>query len=135
VGLPARVRAGVKIFAGSVSGIRPAIEDGAARFDVSLDRPDDPRLRQNLRVDVMVVTEVRENVVRVPRGPFARSGSEQHVFVLEDGRAVRTDVRFGVSGIEHFEIASGLEAGQRIVLSDLHAYQHLARLEVKGVLQ
>ncbi len=131
-GMPARIKAGDTTLNGRVDVVHPSIEDGVARFDVILDDPDHDGLRSNLRVDVMVVTEVRDNVLRVARGPFARGNRDQPVFVLRDGKADRIPTRFGVSGIDYYEIVDGPREGEVVIISDMQPYEHLEQIDVDG---
>ena len=115
---------------GRLSQIYPTIENGAVKFTVDLDQPRHPELRNNLGIDVLVVTGSRTNVLRVPKGAFVQGGVIQKVFVVEGDRAVRRDVRLGVAGYDHYEVLEGLEAGDQIILSDMKDHLHLAQIRL-----
>jgi HlyD family secretion protein len=131
VGLPVRIVAAGRPLNGTVAAVLPAIEGGAAKFLVDLEQPSDPELRQNLRVDVHVVTAAKDGVPSVPRGPFAAGGTSQPVFVVDGGRLVKRQVRFGVMGFDRLEIADGVELGVEIVLSDMQDYAHLETVRLR----
>lgn len=122
-GLPVSVVIDGQALPGTLASVNPAIENGAARFFVDLQDPSDARLRQNLRVDVFVVTGRHEGVLRIARGPFAEGGSVQQVFVVEGNRAVRRPVRFGLSGRDAFEVVDGLRDHDRVIVSDMQDYR------------
>ncbi len=130
-GQTVKVQLGEERLAGHVANVFPAMEAGTVRFTVELLQPSHARLRQNLRVDVSVVTDSLADVLRVRKGPFARSGPDQQVFVVRDGRAVRTDARFGLSGYEYFEIVDGLEEGLEVIISNMKDYTHLKEIRIK----
>lgn len=115
---------------GRLSQIYPTIENGAVKFTVDLDQPRHPELRNNLGIDVLVVTGSRTNVLRVPKGAFVQGGVIQKVFVVDGDRAVRRDVRLGVAGYDHYEVLEGLEAGDQIILSDMKDHLHLAQIRL-----
>lgn len=101
-----------------ISRIYPTIEDGVVRFESELADPSDPRLRNDLRVDVLVVTGRREATLRVRKGPFLRGqGAEQALFMIDGDRAVRQEVTFGLSGHEYVEVVDGLTEGEEIIIS------------------
>jgi HlyD family secretion protein len=127
-GLPCRVLVDGEPLEGRLGGVHPTIENGIARFDVELDQPSFAKLRNNLRVDVLVVTDSRADALRLPRGSF--SGGVEQVFVVEGDRAVRRRVRFGLVGYEHAEVLEGLAAGEEVVLSDTSDVRHLDELEI-----
>jgi HlyD family secretion protein len=113
---------------GTISTIQPAIRDGAVSFSVSLVRRDSPLLRPNLRVDVLVVVGHKERALRVLRGPFAEGDGKREVFVVRDGRAIRTPAQLGLAGASHLEVLQGLQAGDEIVISDMSEHLHQREL-------
>jgi HlyD family secretion protein len=116
---------------GRLAAIDPTIENGAVKFKVDLDDARHPKLRNNLRVDVLVVTGSRANALRVPKGPFAQGAATEEVFVIQADHAVRRAVRFGLAGYDHYEVLDGLAAGEEVILSDMKDYLHLERVGLK----
>lgn len=133
-GLPVRVVLDGKPLGGRLSQVYPTIENGAIKFTADLDEPRNPGLRNNLGVDVLVVTDSRTSTLRVPKGPFAAGGVVQQVFVIDGGRgdrAVRRGVRLGVSGYEHIEVLDGLAEGDEVILSDMRDHIHLEQIKIQ----
>src|SRR6185369_2763956 len=116
---------------GRLAQVNPTIENGTVKFTVDLDDKRNPKLRNNLSVDVLVVTDSRANALRVPKGPYAQGGAAVPVFVLQGDHAARRTVRFGISGYEHFEVLEGLAEGEQVILSDMRDYVHLSRVNLK----
>lgn len=79
-------------------------------------------LLPGISADVEVVLEVRENVLRVPTSALLEGGK---VLVLSEGTLVERRVEPGVRNWDFTEIRSGVEPGERIVVS-------LDRAEVKA---
>lgn len=118
--------------AGRVSGILPTIEEGTLRFVVDLDDASNALLRHNRRVDVLVVTGRRHDVLKAPRGPWVHGGGDRHpVFVVDHDRALRTDVTIGLAGHEFYEVVSGLDEGDEIIISDVRNYIHAGQLRLR----
>jgi len=116
---------------GHLAQVNPTIENGTVKFTVDLDDKRNPKLRNNLSVDVLVVTDSRANALRVSKGPYAQGGAAVPVFVVQGDHATRRTVRFGISGYEHFEVLEGLAEGDEVVLSDMRDYVHLSRVNLK----
>lgn len=116
---------------GRVARVQPAIDAGVLRFEVELDEPSHPLLRANLRLDVLVVTQSRQNTLLLPKGPWSGGGREQEVFVVEGDRAFRRQVYLGLIGWEHVEVESGLDEGEEVVLSDVREKLHLEEIEIR----
>ncbi len=130
-GQPARVILDGQPLTGRVATIDPTIENGTVKFKVDLDDARNAKLRNNLRVDVLAVTDSRSNALRVPKGPFAQGGSSEAVFVVQGDHAVRRTVRFGISGYQFYEVLDGLAPGDEVILSDMKDYVRLERVNLK----
>ncbi len=130
-GMRARATLDGERIAGTIESVDPRIVNGVARFYVTLDQPSHARLRNNLRVDVEVVTGARDGALVVQRGALARSNST-HAFVVRGGEAVRVPVQFGMSGKETIEIRDGLREGDQVVISDISEYDDVQRVRLKG---
>ncbi|HEU4889691.1 MAG TPA: HlyD family efflux transporter periplasmic adaptor subunit [Thermoanaerobaculia bacterium] len=132
--LAAGMRAKVTLEGAAIDGIiesvDPRIVNGVVKFFVTLDQPAHPRLRNNLRVDVAVITGTRGNTLVVRRGALGRTNAT-HAFVVRDDAAVRVPVRYGLAGTEQIEILEGLSAGDEVVISDISQYDDVAELRLK----
>jgi HlyD family secretion protein len=129
--LPVRVMIDGQPLTGRLATVYPTIENGAIKFAVDLDDARHPKLRNNLRVDVLVVTDARAKTLRVPKGPFAQGGATENVFVVQGDHAVRREARFGLSGYDFYEVLDGLAPGEEVILSEMKDYQHLERVNFK----
>jgi HlyD family secretion protein len=129
-GMRARVTLDGAAIDGSIETVDPRIVNGVVKFYVTLDEPAHPRLRNNLRVDVAVITGSRGNTLVVRRGALGRTNAT-HAFVLRDDAAVRVPVRYGLAGTDQIEILEGLAAGDEVVISDISEYEDVAELRLK----
>jgi HlyD family secretion protein len=130
-GQPVRLKLDEQTLDGRLASIDPTIENGAVKFKVDLADARNPKLRNALRVDVLVVTDERANALRVPKGPFAQGGQTEDVFVVQGDHAVRRRVRLGVTGYEHYEVLDGLAPGEVVIVSDMKDYTHLEKIDLK----
>ncbi|MFP3940932.1 MAG: efflux RND transporter periplasmic adaptor subunit [Thermoanaerobaculia bacterium] len=131
-GSPVRVLLDGERLEGLLAGVRPRIEDGIVHFDVELDRPSHPKLRHNLRVDVLVITGARSDALRLPRSAATGGGAVARVFVVQGDRAVRRRVRLGLVGYERVEVVEGLAEGEEVILSDVSDVLHLEEVAIDG---
>lgn len=79
-------------------------------------RAPSPRPGMSAVVDLRVRTA--EDAVAVPSAAVVRDEGRDAVFVVEDGRAVRREVRLGALGEDLVEVVSGLTPGARVVVRD-----------------
>jgi HlyD family secretion protein len=129
-GMVVLARLGDTLLSGMVTNIRPAVENDILTFDVRLDEPRHPSLRPNMRVELFVVTEWRENVVRVANGPAFGGASFEDLFVLDGERAVRRRVPIGLSNFEYVELRDQVSPGETVIISDLRDYRHLKEIKL-----
>jgi HlyD family secretion protein len=129
-GMRVRVRIDEQYVDGTITSVDPRIENGVARFYVDFDAPSDKRLRNNVRVDVFVVTGRREGVLRVARGSLGQSQRDT-VFVVRGDRAVATPMTFGLVGEQTIEVVDGAKEGDELVISDMTDYKQISELRLK----
>ncbi|HEX9981715.1 MAG TPA: HlyD family efflux transporter periplasmic adaptor subunit [Thermoanaerobaculia bacterium] len=115
---------------GSIASIEPRIENGTVKFYVDLDEGSHLKLRNNLRVDVFVLSGRRDNVLRVRRGALAQQEREE-VFVVSGDEAIRKTVRYGLTGDDYVQVTSGLQEGEEVIISDMSSHEGVKRLRVK----
>jgi HlyD family secretion protein len=72
----------------------------------------------------MLVIQQRDSVLRIEQGQAFSRSQRQDVFVIKAGRAVRQSVTTGLIGTEYIEILGGLQAGDRVIISDISPFRH-----------
>lgn len=128
----ATVRIGETTLPGSIARVRPGVDGGNVRLDITLREPAHEALKPNRRADVRILAEGRRDTLFVQQAGFARGGASQPVFVIDDeGVARRRDISVGLSGVERVEIVEGLAAGDRVIVSDMRDYEHLATINIR----
>jgi HlyD family secretion protein len=130
-GATVRIRINDTDLPGHISLVRPAVENGVAKFVVDVHDPQHALLKSNLRVDVFVITSSAEQVMRVENGPFYRGFTQQTVFVVEDALACAHEVTFGVSNIDYVEVEAGLRPGDEVIISNMEEYENIRELKLK----
>lgn len=124
IGMNAEANYGGKTYDATVTSISPEVRQNQVTGRMRFAGKVPPGLRQNQRVSARVVLESRPNVIKVQRGPFVDSGAGRVAYVVEDGLARRTPIKLGASSISEVEIASGLEAGDEIIISSTDTFDN-----------
>jgi HlyD family secretion protein len=114
----------VGLVAGRVERVDPAVVHNAVQVDVELLGPLPAGARADLSVDGTIEIDRLPNVLYMPRPVAARDGATLRLFRLDpDGRhARRLAVRLGRTSSTSVEILQGLAPGDRVILSDMTAY-------------
>ncbi|MEM8523542.1 MAG: HlyD family efflux transporter periplasmic adaptor subunit [Bacteroidota bacterium] len=131
VGLPVRVRINRKDLAGRITSILPAIENNAISFITELEDKSNANLRPDMRVEVFIISDRKEQVLKVKSGPAFRGGVQQPVFVVRGEQAFKQTIKVGLTNMDYVEVQGGLEEGDRIIISDMKEYEHLDMVELK----
>jgi HlyD family secretion protein len=131
LGQPAEIVTGETHLRGAISNIRPTVENGVVTFEVTLDEPGHRILRHNLRVDVYVVTERKDDTVRVKRGAYLTIDGKNAVFVVHGEVAVQTAVSFGITNYEVYEVLAGLEPGEKVIISDMKRFMRAKEVRLR----
>jgi len=118
---------------GHVSRIDPSVINGTVTVDVTIDEPLPPGARPDLSVDGTITLENLKDVLFVGRPVHGQSDSTIGLFkVIDDGSdAVRVNVKLGRSSVNTIEIVEGLKVGDKVILSDMSAWDAFDRIRLK----
>ncbi len=121
------------VIPGRVARIDPAVRGGTVTVDIALTGALPKGARPDLSVDGTIEIVRLENAVFVGRPAFVQEGSTIGLFRLEpDGAgAVRVPIRFGRGSVNTIEVLDGLRPGDRVILSDMSAWSHVDRVQLR----
>ena len=119
------------IVKGRVSRIDPASTGGQVGVDVTFDEPLPQGARPDQSVDGVIELERLENVLFVESPTFGQEGGTISLFkVGANNEAVRTPVKLGRRSVQYVEVLEGLQEGDRVILSDMQAYENNDRVRL-----
>jgi HlyD family secretion protein len=121
------------IIPGHVTRIDPAVVNGTVTVDVGLDGPLPTGARPDLSVEGTVEIERLADVLFVERPVHGEANSTVGIFkVIDDGKeASRVQVQLGRTSVNTVEIVKGLEIGDKVILSDMSAWDNYDRVQLK----
>jgi beta-lactamase regulating signal transducer with metallopeptidase domain len=124
---------GPSLAAGRVTRIRPGVSNGVVTVDVQVEPLPSTVVTPPAEVDGTIEIGRLTNVVHVGRSVSARADSEGYLYRVEPGgnQAVRVKVVFGKSSVNQIEIRSGLQPGDRVILSDIKGAEYAQRVYLK----
>ena len=128
----AMVRIGSKQLEGTITNVTPQSQNGVINFIVEMKQDNDAALRSGLKVDVYVMSSIRDNTLRLANGSYySNNAGTYELFVLEGGTLVRRKVELGDCSFEYVEVKSGLKEGDQVVVSDMSNYKNKNKLRIK----
>ncbi len=118
---------------GHVSRIDPSVLNGTVTVDVAIDNPLPQGARPDLSVDGTVELENLKDVLYVGRPVHGQADSTIGLFkITKDGsEAVRVNVKLGRSSVTTIEVLSGLQVGDKVILSDMSQVDNFDRIRLK----
>jgi HlyD family secretion protein len=115
--MAAEINYGGKTYPAVVTSISPEVQQNEVRGRLRFAEKLPPGVRQNQRVNVRLVLDSRENVLKVERGAFVDAGSI--AYRVEGDVATRVPIVLGAMSVSEVEIVSGLKPGDRIIVSSV----------------
>ena len=126
------VKIGNEKLEGIVSSVTPLSKNGVISFTVQLVEDNNKRLRSGLKTDVYVMNAVKEDVMRIANASYYVGRGEYELFVQDsDNEIIKRKVQLGDSNFEYVEVVSGLQPGDKVVVSDMSNYKNKTKLKVK----
>lgn len=116
---------------GKVERVNPGVPDGSVAVRMEGALPSG--VPEGSAVDGTIEIEHLNDVLQVGRPVTSQSGEEDVLFKLEaDGQhAVRVKVRYGRVSVNAIEVISGLQPGDKVILSDMAGFEGSERITLK----
>jgi membrane fusion protein, multidrug efflux system len=103
-------------FGGEVATINTRVDPVTRAVTIRADLPnDDGLLKPGMFLTVRLAGQTRPRII-IPEAALVPEGDRQHVYLVRDERAWRTDVTVGRRLLGEVEILEGVDAGDRVVV-------------------
>ncbi len=121
------------VVTGHVSREDPSVVNGTVTVDVAIDEALPPGARADLSVDGTIELENLRDVLFVGRPVHGQADSTISLFkITPDGsEASRVNVKLGRISVTTIEIVSGLQVGDKVILSDMSQWDNVDRIRLK----
>ena len=118
---------------GRVTRVSPSVTNGSVEVDVMPTERLPTDVRPNLAVTGNIHIADIARAIYVQRPAYANPDSVMTLFRLVDGgrAAVPVRVRFGAASDQYIQIASGLKAGSRVIVSDASGFAGDPRITLR----
>ena len=121
------------VVTGHVSRQDPSVVNGTVTVDVAFDEPLPPSARADLSVDGTIELENLRDVLFVGRPVHGQADSTISLFKMtpDGSEASRVNVKLGRSSVTTIEVLSGLQVGDKVILSDMSQWDNVDRIRLK----
>ncbi|MDE5794715.1 MAG: HlyD family efflux transporter periplasmic adaptor subunit [Muribaculaceae bacterium] len=132
-GLPANIQYQDNKYPLRISKVVPEVKDRNFTCDLlfTSDKPSNIRLGKSYRVQIELASP--ETALVIPRGDFYQATSGHWIYRLSpDGkRARKTEIEIGRQNPQQYEIISGLQPGEKVLLSGYDKFGDIEELVIK----
>jgi len=104
--------------AGTIGNVTPSVAENKIQFNVHLENSNNPKLIPNQTIKILVMKSLKNNVLRISANNNFKANAQQTVYILDSGKIVSRNVIFGIKGKEYQEVISGLNEGEKVILTD-----------------
>ena len=136
LGLTAEIRLDVypgEVFRGEVSFLAAELDPAARTLDVEVEIANpDGRLRPGMYAHLEIPRRTLEQAVLIPLAAVVELEEQSVVYVVEDERAVQRVVELGTVFGDEVVVASGLAAGERLIVEGQRLVSPRQRVTFEG---
>ena len=118
-GQKVEVRNQGKSLTGIIENIMPAVSQGMMECLIRIDKGDITNLRPDQQLEIRVVISYKDNVLRLPNGPYYKDRGYKEMYVVRGNKAHRTKILFGDANFDYVEVLEGLQPGEKVILTDI----------------
>jgi HlyD family secretion protein len=122
LGMDVEISIGGQNLMGKLSGISPEVTNREVTTRVRFDQKDIQGIRQNQQVTARILLENKARVLKVRRGSFVQAGGFV-AYKLEGDVAKRVPIQIGATSMREVEILTGLDANDKIIISNYEAFK------------
>ena len=123
IGMQAEIILGARKYSGQLVAVSPEIIASQVRSRIRFSGDMPANIRQNQRLTTRVLLEERPSVLTLQRGQFLETGGGRIAYVMtEDDIAERRQISIGGRSLSAVEIISGLEEGDRVIISSIDQF-------------
>ena len=130
LGMNVEVNIGSTQATGKLSALSPEVVRNQVLARVRFDGQQPAGLRQSQRLTARILIEEKPDVLMLPRGPFVENEGGRAAYVMDGDVAVRRPIQIGATSVSAVEILSGLQPGERVVISGTDAFDDAERVSV-----
>lgn len=120
-----------RMLRGTLVNIMPSVSEGMMECMIRIDEGDISNLRPNQQLEIRVVVSFRNEVLRLPNGSYYKESGSKYLYVVHGQKAFRTKVVLGEANYDFIEVVSGLESGDKVILTDISEKQQKEEIKVK----
>lgn len=123
-GLDATFERQSELYGATIRKVYPEVREGKFKADFKFSgvQPENIRTGQTYYLNLQLGQS--ESAILIPRGNFYQNTGGKWIYVADpdNGRAVKREIRIGRQNPQYYEVLSGLQAGEKVIVSGYDNY-------------
>lgn len=117
---------------GTIENIMPAVSQGMMECLIRIDEGNTTLLRAAQQLEIRVVISFKDNILRLPNGPYYKDRGYKEMYEIRGNKAYRTKILFGDANFDFVEVIEGLKEGDKVILTDIGEKYKQIEIKVKN---
>lgn len=132
VGQKVEIRDQGRNLTGTIENIMPAVSQGMMECLIRIDEGNITLLRAAQQLEIRVVISFKDNILRLPNGPYYKDRGYKEMYKIRGNKAYRTKILFGDANFDFVEVIEGLKEGDKVILTDIGEKYKQIEIKVKN---
>ncbi|MXV39246.1 HlyD family efflux transporter periplasmic adaptor subunit [Flavobacteriaceae bacterium Ap0902] len=132
VGIPGTMEINQKTYEVLITKVSPEVSQG--QFEIELkfadEKPKNLRMGMNFAIKLKLSQDTKSLVI--PKGNFYKDTSGQWIYVVKDNMATKRKIEIGRENSLNYEIVSGLEPNEKVIISGYEDYKQYEKLNIQS---
>lgn len=108
-----------KSLSGTIENIMPAVSQGMMECLIRIDNGDITNLRPAQQLEIRVIISYKDNVLRLPNGPYYKDRGYKEMYIVKGNKAYRKKILLGDANFDWVEVLEGLQPGENVIVTDI----------------
>ena len=111
--------------------VLPEVKSGRFEVHLAFDTEKELKLQEGTTFGVKLFLSGKEKALLLPKGNFFQDTKGEWVYVVKNNKATRRNVEIGRENPAYYEVISGLEVGEEVIVSSYKDYLRVEHLNIE----
>lgn len=115
----------------TVSKVLPEVKNGRFEVELQFEKAEGIKLQQGTSFGVKLSLSDKETKLLLPKGTFYSDTNGAWVYVVKGNKAEKRAIELGRENPSYYEVLSGLEEGEEVIVSGYKNYLRVEKLNIQ----
>ncbi len=115
----------------SITKIIPAVKNGQFKAELNFTGSPPTGLQEGSSFSIRLSLSSEKSSVVLPKGNFYTATKGKWIFVVKGNKAVKRTIKLGRENPDYYEIITGLQPGEKVIVSNYEDYMNIDQLNIE----